>query len=622
MPVTINRKNIQFNPDSSRVIARFFMPGKDRAESIINKVLSLSEERVSIPLNQVLREFSSRHRNITKIFMKHFNKVRRELVKYNIDFETPSEQKKLLIGSYFTSEYSIESAAFFNPSMVVHPDQANLEKNVTRVIISFRATGEGHISSLVFRSGELDRNNNFRLYPAGKMLDEAEVITRHKYDKKNFCSKLDEMRNPMDIVEKVVSKLKDKFIYGELQAAIGTTVKEVEMTRSKMQAINHMNWLANSHYEITFSRDTAISERVIFPISYTERNGIEDARFVKFTEDDGNTVYYGTYTAFDGTTILPKLIETKDFCQFKVMPLNGECAQNKNLALFPRKIDGKYVMVSRLDGVNNYIMYSEKINLWQKAEILQKPSYPWEFVQIGNAGSPIETEHGWLMVTHGVGPMRKYCLGATLLDLNNPTKIIGQTPEPILCPNSNEREGYVPNVVYSCGSIIHQNELIIPYAQADYSSSIATFPLDEIFSSLLPGYEEKKTFSEKRTAKILIIDDDPASRDIAASFLQVNNYNIETATDGIEALEMIDKDKYDLILSDIMMPNLDGIELLETLNERGIKIPVAFITCNSSTEMEIKGLKLGAVEYIKKPLKKDIFLIRIEKILESGLNGR
>ncbi|MCK5147240.1 response regulator [bacterium] len=614
MPITATRKDIQFNPDSSRVIARFFMPGKERAESIIRKVIAMTEDAVSTPLNQVLREFANRHRNITKIFEKHFTKVQNEIKECNIKFESLSEQKKLLIGSYFTSEYSIESAAFFNPSIVEHPDQANLEKDVTRVIISFRATGEGHISSLVFRSGELDKDNNFTLYPVGKMLDEAEVITRHVYSKKSFCAKLDEMHNRMDIVELVVSKLKDKFIYGDLQAAIVEVKKEITMSHSKTQAIKHMNWLANSHYEITFSRDAAISERVIFPISYTERNGIEDARFVRFTDDDGSIIYYGTYTAYDGTTILPKLIRTKDFCQFKVMPLNGECVQNKNLALFPRKINGKYVMVSRLDGVNNYIMYSDKINLWQKAEKLQQPVFPWELVQIGNAGSPIETEHGWLMVTHGVGPMRKYCLGATLLDLDNPSKIIGQTSEPILSPNVDEREGYVPNVVYSCGSIIHNNELIIPYAQADYASSIVTISLDELFTELLPPKTSQSTLN-KKSYSILLIDDDPVSQGVMATFLKSDNYTVTVASNAIDALKYIAKNKYDLILSDIIMPNFDGLQLLETLNIQGNKIPVVLITNSASSDMEAKGLKLGAVEYIRKPLKQDIFLLRIKKIL-------
>ena len=485
MSITVNRKPNQFRADPRRVIARLFMHDKDKAASIIENVLAISDEKALQTLNQVLRDFSRRHRNITKLFEKHFQAASELLPSSKLHSRSLSNQKKLLIGSYFTFEYSIESAALFNPSIVEHPDQTHLEKGKKRIVLSFRATGEGHISSLVFRSGEIDRDHNFHFQPAGNFLDEAEVIKRHVYRKETFLKKLDEMNVHKDIVGIVMDKLKDKFIYGELQASIDETMKTVKMTPSRRQVIQSITWLANSHYEITFSLDSAISERVLFPISYAESNGIEDARFVRFIDDDGDVTYYATYTAYNGFTILPKLLQTKDFYHFKVMPIHGECAQNKNLALFPRKLHGKYAMVSRLDGRNHFIMFSDRVNLWKEAKKLREPKYPWELVQIGNCGSPIETEKGWLLITHGVGPVRKYCLGAILLDLNDPAKIIGELTEPLLIPNDEEREGYVPNVLYSCGSIIHNNELILPYAMSDSASTIATVPLDEVLSQLL-----------------------------------------------------------------------------------------------------------------------------------------
>jgi predicted GH43/DUF377 family glycosyl hydrolase len=251
-----------------------------------------------------------------------------------------------------------------------------------------------------------------------------------------------------------------------------------------MKVIEAILWLAKSHYEVKFSLDTAISERVIFPVSISEVNGIEDARFVKFTDDNGEITYYGTYTAYDGYAILPKLIKTSDFYHFKIMPIHGAYAQNKGMSLFPRRIDGKYAIISRSDGINNYIMFSDNINIWETAKKIQEPVFPWELVKIGNSGSPLETEKGWLLITHGVGPMRTYCLGATLLDRDDPTRVIGRLKEPLLFPNEEEREGYVPNVVYSCGSIIHNNELIIAYGMSDYASGFASIPLNELLSKL------------------------------------------------------------------------------------------------------------------------------------------
>lgn len=486
MPVLIKRKNIRFIPDPSRVIVRFLYLDANRSANVIHAVMGLSDAEVTYVFGQVLRNYSLRHRNISKIFEKHYNSISSLFSQMGIDPETLNFSRKLLIGSYFTLEYAIESAAFFNPSIIEHPDQTGLKKDEKRVIISFRATGEGHISSIVFRTGILDKSSNLSLEPVGKMMEEAEHIRRHVYEKESFKSKLDEMLGFHTIIphDLIMDKLPDKFTYGELRDTILTARTTLHLAADKDLLFNQIMWLASSHYELEFSYDTHISERVIFPVSATERNGIEDARFVKFKEEDGSDIYYATYTAYSGITVLPKMLSTRDFYHFEIWPLHGEIAQNKGMALFPRKINGKYAMLCRVDGVNNFIAFSDKITIWREAKLLQQPRYPWEYVQIGNGGSPIETPEGWLVITHGVGPMREYVLSASLFDLQDPQKEIGRLNKPLLIPNTEEREGYVPNVVYSCGSMIHNNDLILPYAMSDYGSTYATLDLRELLNAL------------------------------------------------------------------------------------------------------------------------------------------
>jgi len=486
MRVSVNRKDLEFSPDPSRVIARFLFTDNKRAIATILSVLNMSESEVTYTLNQTLRDYSMRHRNISKIFERHFKRIAHLFLQIKVEPNNIAFSQKILIGSYFTMEYSIESAAFFNPSIIEHPDQSETGFNQKRVILSFRATGEGHISSIVFRTGVLDENNNLNIEPVGNMLEEAEHINRHIYNKKSFALKLEEMQNTHGIIppELILNKLNDEFTYEELMKCIEKEKKGLHLASDKEMVYNQIMWLALSNYELDFSMDTNISERVIFPVSANEKNGIEDARFVKFVDENNICTYYATYTAYDGSRILPKLLVTKDFYHFRVLPLHGEIAQNKGMALFPRKINGKFAMLCRIDGVNNYIAFSDQINVWREAKLLQKPKFSWELIQIGNCGSPIETEEGWLVLTHGVGPMREYVLGASLFDLKNPEKEIGRLKDPLLVPNANEREGYVPNVVYSCGSMINNNELIIPYAMSDYASTYATVNLRELLNEL------------------------------------------------------------------------------------------------------------------------------------------
>ncbi|HEY5692165.1 MAG TPA: glycoside hydrolase family 130 protein [Cyclobacteriaceae bacterium] len=487
MRVAVTRKNIRFNPDSSRVVARYFMNGEERTRQMVNRLMALDDKNVNIVLEHTLREFASRHRNISRIFFKHCANIQGIIESMQIDYNSLSEERRMLIGSYCTMEYAIEAAAFFNPSIVEDFDQLHLEKGEKRVIVSFRATGEGHISSIVFRRGILNKNNDLQMMKMGDYIDKAEIVHKQMYNKSRFVNKLAEMNIPDKYSTSIMENLPDKFEYDALKESVGKVLKENSVSSARKMALNEMTWLADSFYDIQFNHDSDITERVIFPISDSESRGIEDARFVRFEDDDKSEMIYATYTAYNGHTILPKLLSTDNFYTFRVMPLHGSGAQNKNLALFPKKIKGKYAMLARIDGMNNYLMYSERPTVWNDPFIIQEPRYPWEYTQIGNCGSPLWTKEGWLVITHGVGAMRRYCLGATLFDLDDPSKEIGRLDEPLLSPREDEREGYVPNVVYSCGSIIHNNSLVLPYAVSDYSSTYGVVDLTELLDAIKKG---------------------------------------------------------------------------------------------------------------------------------------
>ncbi|TAN15300.1 MAG: glycosidase [Chitinophagaceae bacterium] len=487
MRIPVSRKATKIYPNSKRVFARFFSNGAERARSVIQKVMQMSDEETATYFSQILREFSRRHRNITRVFEKHAGLLKPYFIEAGIDYNNVNIHRRWLIGSYFTMEYAIESAAFFNPSMVEDIDQTNLEDGAKRVIISFRAVGEGHISSIVFRRAVIDRDNEIHLDGAGKYIDEPEIYRDSTYEKYTFFQKAASIKLPKNIKNEIAKDLKDEFEYEELKTVIRNLQKTYNEKAEIKQHLERMLWLSNSFYEINFSLDTDISDRVIFPYSSSEKRGMEDARFVRFTDDNGDIIYYATYTAYDGVAIQPMLLETRDFYHFHIMPLYGEGAQNKNLALFPRKINGKYAMVSRIDGINNYVVFSDDLNVWENPVMLHEPKHPWSFIQVGNCGSPIETEAGWLLMIHGVGPMRQYCISACLLELGNPQKEIDQLKDPLLTPLEEEREGYVPNVVYSCGSIIHNGEVIIPYGMSDYASSFASVPLNKLIEAILQG---------------------------------------------------------------------------------------------------------------------------------------
>ncbi|HVS91253.1 MAG TPA: glycoside hydrolase family 130 protein [Mucilaginibacter sp.] len=483
MRIHIERQQIKVNPDPKRVIARFFFNGEQRAKEVLVRVKNFSDDEVFAIVSPLLQEFSQRHRNITKILYRNCNRVKTIIESLDIDFDELTHWRKLLIGSYFTHEYSIESAAFFNPSIVEDPDQCGLEMGQKRIIISFRAVGEGHISSIVFRRAIIGQDNKVEILPLGSYVDGAEIVRDTVYEKKLFFERLPP-RIDKAIVKELKGKVGDRFDYDTLQTTILKLQDTLHNDRKKTE-LEKILWLSDSYSTISFSLDTDISDRVIFPVSEFERKGIEDARFVKFTDQDGSVIYYATYTAFDGALIMPKLLQTTDFYNFKIRPLHGAGAKNKGLALFPRKVNGNYTMLSRIDGRNNYVMYSNNINMWENPIMIQQPLYPWELIQLGNCGSPIETDHGWLVITHGVGPMRRYSLGAALLKLDDPAAEIGRLKEPLLVANKDEREGYVPNVVYSCGGIVNNGQLVIPYGLSDNSSSFITVDLKALLDKIL-----------------------------------------------------------------------------------------------------------------------------------------
>jgi predicted GH43/DUF377 family glycosyl hydrolase len=478
----VKRTDIILKPTNSRVVIRpFEVASENRIERIIARVCALSECETECLLENVMREFRDRHQRTREFFLHRFEQVRKHL----LTDQPLSESRRLVIGSYFTQEYALESAALFNPSMVWHPDQANLADGARRFILSLRATGEGHISSITFRSGVIDADNQIRMDEPTRFVAAPEVVLNALYDKALFYRKLTELGINGPMTEQVMSALGEHFTLDDLERTLRTVVRQNRARQREFEPVAQtMLMLAKANYEIRFAAELNVSERIIFPSSPTETNGIEDARFVRFTHDDGRVCYYATYTAYDGRVTLPQMLETEDFLHFKVSTLNGPEVRNKGFALFPRMINGQYALLSRQDNENIYLMYSDSPHFWYSKELIAKPTYGWEFVQLGNCGSPLETEAGWLVLTHGVGPMRKYALGAFLLDRQNPARVIGRLPAPLLEPNANEREGYVPNVVYSCGAAIYGGQLIIPYAMADYASTFATVPLDEVLRTM------------------------------------------------------------------------------------------------------------------------------------------
>ena len=424
----LKRQAICLRPDPARVIVRPFKPAteprdlnptdKMRANHIVDRVVALDTEAAASQLADVLDSFQDRHRNLMETFEARADEMEEAFAKHGAFSKT----QRQLVGAYFLNEYSFEASALFNPSIVRHPDQSDAPKGGVRFILSLRAIGEGHVSSLTFRTGTIAADGSLTVDPAARLAS--------------------------------IPRISDR-----VSGPDGDRV------------------------ELIFKPEEDLSERIIFPVTESQSNGIEDARFVEF-EDGGRKTYYATYTAYSGRAIRSELIETSDFMSFRLAPLRGAAARNKGMALFPRKLDGKYAMIARQDNENLYLIYSDDLYTWDGGQAVLKPQFPWEFVQIGNCGSPIELDEGWLLLTHGVGPVRRYSIGAALLDKSDPSKVLARSREPLLRPEPSEREGYVPNVVYTCGAMRHNDTIILPYAVSDTFSSFATIKIAALLQAM------------------------------------------------------------------------------------------------------------------------------------------
>lgn len=486
MQIPVHRKELRLYGDPERVIGRFFWAGAHRADQLMSRVLEMPEREVHDALMKTLRGFAGRHRNLMQIFSTHLRAALDRVPHKREAVLAASQEQQSLIGAFFTHEYSIESAAFFNPSIVPAYDQTDLQEGELRLVMSMRAVGEGHVSSVVFRNIVLDRDNTPRAEKPSHFVGLAEKVSYSNYEKADF-----ERRTRQDakingeMLQRLIGDLPDNFNHRELYERYWELYINFGEDSSERDELNRLMTVADRYYEVHFSLDTDLSERVLYPMIDFENKGMEDARFLQFTADDGDKCYYGTYTAYNGKQIRPMLIETEDFYDFTIRPIYGEAATNKNHAIFPRKINGHYYALCRVDGINNYLIKSDRLQVWDDAVLLSEPEFPWQLYQIGNCGAPIETEHGWLVITHGVGPMRRYCLGAMLLDLNDPSIVLGRLAEPLLTPQEDEREGYVPNVVYSCGSLVHNGEVVIPYGISDEAARFATVDLEVLVGAMV-----------------------------------------------------------------------------------------------------------------------------------------
>ncbi len=478
--------NVQLLPDPRRVLVKPFLPGEQifqdgssRIETVLRRIAAMSDHDVSNTLAVTRERFEGRHQDLDTILETHFHAATSQA---GIT-EALSTPRRLLTGAYFSHEYAIEAAALGNPSIVRAPDQSGLEPGAVRFIMSLRAIGEGHVSSIEFRSGVVDTHMSIHVADPSDRI-ETGVRVGAVYKRDFFETKLRDLGALNDIARLILDDLNPRFTMPDLERSIARSDQRGFDGTESQETRHILHWLASSNYEVRFPAATEISERVIFPAGPTESRGMEDLRLVRFVHDDGQVVFYGTYTAFDGHQILPQLIETSDFESFRVATLSGESAQNKGMALFPRKLDNQFVALGRQDNVNNFLMRSDDVRVWRETEKIQEPEQPWELTQLGNCGSPLETEAGWLVITHGVGPFRQYSLGALLLDLDDPARVIGHLKEPLLTPQANEREGYVPNVVYSCGSMIVDQHLVLPYGFADVGASIATVRVEDLLNRL------------------------------------------------------------------------------------------------------------------------------------------
>ena len=486
LPSLATRWPLRLEPDAGRVLAALFMPGEDmpgdrsRSTVVIERVLGLSDDEVQATLAEVSARFGGRHRDLHAAFRRNFDAVASRLP----NPAALSAPRAQLLGAYFTHEESPEGACLTNPSMVAHPDQSGLGPGELRFVLSARAIGEGHVSRLEFRTGVVGDNLDLAVEAPGCLL----VAGQRRpmvYERDVFVAQLAQADGDPEVADLVLDALGPRFDKVALERSVTALDRRILGRQAARETIDRLAWVAANNYEVGFAEDTAIDERVLVPTGPTESHGIEDARFVRFVDEDGGIVYYATYTAYDGTQLAPQLLETEDFRTFRMRQLSGPAAKNKGMALFPRRIAGRYACLSRWDRESNSLSMSDDVLNWGQPTTIQVPRRPWELVQLGNCGAPIETSEGWLVLTHGVGPMRTYAIGAVLLDLDDPCRVIAALSEPLLAPVADERDGYVPNVVYSCGSLLHGETLVLPFGLCDRAIGFAHVSLPLLLDRLL-----------------------------------------------------------------------------------------------------------------------------------------
>lgn len=472
--------------DPSRVIAQLFVPGHQgyeladsRAGAVLRRILALDEDDVRASLDDVFARFDKRHRDLTGTFRRHA----RELADRLDTDAVLSTDRMLLLGATFTSEYAIEGAALCNPSVVAHPDQSGTEPGSLRFVMSVRGIGEGHRSSIEFRTGLVDASGGVTVDAPVPYATVGPVVPT-LLDAAVFRSELARLRVGGESADYVLDALGERFTRADLDEQLDKLQHHLRTRGHALRTISQMQAIAERSYAVEFATEIPLSERVLSPAMAAEAAGMEDARFVRFTRDDGTVTFYATYTAYSGSEIAQQLLETEDFQCFTSTPLVGRAAANKGLALFPRLIGGRFAAMSRSDRESNSIAFTDNPFQWTDSVPCQRPTEAWEALQLGNCGPPIETEAGWLVLTHGVGPMRTYRIGAILLDLEDPTRIVGRLREPLLSPAADEQDGYVPNVVYSCGALVHAGTLVLPYGIDDAVIGIATVPMPELLAAL------------------------------------------------------------------------------------------------------------------------------------------
>lgn len=483
------RQDLRLWADPTRVIAKLFVPGHPDPRSArqvtdaVSHIMELPEDEVAAGLHELMGRFGDRHRGLTDIFRQHSERIANR-VEPGTEI---SEQRRLLLGAAFTHEYSVEAAALCNPSFVLAPDRTGADPGPdggsVDLVMSVRQIGEGHRSSIGFRAVSVDETGAVSVEPVAPCATKGtiEPSTLHADAFRGLARR---QRDDVEATSWVLDALGESFSHAELDHRLAQLEDQADTRPNVTATVRRLRALAARAYRIEFDRETVLSERVLYPVAAVEHNGIEDARFVRF-DDDGTIVYYATYTAFDGQHIVQQLLETSDFHGFESSPLQGSAATNKGLALFPRRIGGRYAALSRHDGATNAVSFSRDLRHWANASPLAGRPALWSSIQVGNCGAPIETDAGWLVLTHGVGPMRTYSISAVLLDLDDPTIVLGELERPLLTPQPDEQDGYVPNVVYSCGAVVHAGRLVIPFGIGDSSIGFASAPIDDVLAAMI-----------------------------------------------------------------------------------------------------------------------------------------